>query len=282
MRVRNLLWSFLLLFLPLLPAAGPSQAGGPDPQASAGGFVERFDILDRKRWYISSGWSNGPHQNCTWSQANVMVSNSAQLQLTDRRSSDRPFTCAELQSREFYSYGTYEVRMRPAANPGTVSAFFSYTGPPPSGQGREHNEIDFEFLGKTRNGVFLNYFVGGRGHEQTIKFDFDATASPNDYAFEWTPQSIRWFANGSLIREVKNTPDTPLPTQPQKIILSIWNGTGPDQEAWLGRFEYPGQPIVAAYELVAFTPMGSPCQFPTSIVCRQDGSKGESSNGESR
>jgi len=158
--------------------------------------------------------------------------------------------------------------MRSAAAPGTVSAFFTFTGSPHGAQ-RPHDEIDFEFLGKSPNQVFLNYFASGRKHEQYVALPFDATTTSNDFAFEWTPEGIRWFANGHLIREVKASAGADLPVTPQKIYVSIWNGTGWDQEAWLGRFAYPGRPLVAAFERVAFTEAGTPCQFPESVVCRR-------------
>jgi endo-1,3-1,4-beta-glycanase ExoK len=188
--------------------------------------------------------------------------------LTDKPSADRPYTCAEIQSREIYGYGTYEVRMRAAAAPGTVSAFFTFVGSP-------HNEIDFEFLGKSPTQVFLNYFVDGRKvvdgrkHEQYVQLPFDATTTTNDFAFEWTAESIRWFANGRLIREELASKGARIPTTAQRIYLSIWNGTGWDQEAWLGRFAYPGRPLVAVFERVAFTEAGAACQFPESVVCRK-------------
>ena len=256
------------LVLALAFLAGPALAqSGPEGAKTGRSFVDKFATLDNARWYISHGWSNGPHQNCTWLDANVHVNASAMLSLTNVPSGDRQFSCAELQTREFYGYGTYEVRVRAVAAPGTVTAFFTFTGPP-HGPSHPHDEIDFEFLGKTPRGVFLNYFARGQRHEQPVKFDFDATAAANDYAFEWTPKSLRWFANGRLIREVKASAGADLPTDPQKIYLSIWNGVGWDQEAWLGRFVYPGQPLVATFEQVAFTEPGAPCQFPTSIVCR--------------
>ena len=30
-------------------------------------FIENFDSMDRSFWYVSDGWNNGSHQNCTWS-----------------------------------------------------------------------------------------------------------------------------------------------------------------------------------------------------------------------
>jgi endo-1,3-1,4-beta-glycanase ExoK len=73
----------------------------------------------------------------------------------------------------------------------------------------------------------------------------------------------------ALIREVKASAGADLPVTPQKIYVSIWNCIGSDQEAWLGRFAYPGRPLVATFERVAFTEAGAPCQFPESVVCRK-------------
>ena len=257
-----------ILVLVILPGPAMAQVSASDNQRSGASFVDRFASLDAARWYISDGWANGPHQNCTWSAANIKVQQPLELSLTDRPGANRPFTCAEIQTKQFFGYGTYEVRLRAAPGPGTVTAFFTYTGPP-HGDGRPHDEIDFEFLGKTQQGVFLNYFVLGRGHEKAGSLDFDTTAGANDYAFIWAPDSIKWFANGRLAREVTSQDGQPIPQQAQKLYLSIWNGTGADQEAWLGRFAYPGHPLVATYEYVAFTRMGETCQFPTSIVCKK-------------
>jgi endo-1,3-1,4-beta-glycanase ExoK len=234
------------------------------------GFIDRFPSLDLKRWYVSHGWANGPHQNCTWTESNLKVDNKVELSLTDTKSKDRPFTCAELQSNAFYGYGTYEVRARAAAGKGLVSAFFSYVGPP---HGKPHDEIDFEFLGKAPSEAFVSYFASGKVNSETVPLGFDATAGMHNYAFEWLPGSIRWYADGRLVREVKAAEGRPLPVTPQKIYISLWNGTGQDQEAWLDRFEYPGKPLKALFEYIAFTPMGAACQFPQSIVCKRSGGK---------
>ena len=87
----------------------------------------------------------------------------------------------------------------------------------------------------------------------------------NDYAFEWLPDVMRWFANGRLIYEVKKEGNAPFPVEPGKIHLSIWSGA-PRRTRWLGPFVYPG-PLTARFEHVAFTEVGKPCQFPASVVC---------------
>lgn len=266
----------ILLFSAFGAAAMPAASQDAEMGAS---FVEEFDRLDAGRWYTSDGWTNGPHQNCTWRAGNVRIEDGV-LQLKLQAQADpaaggapapehRPYSCAEIQTQEVFGYGTYEVRMRPAAARGLVSAFFSYIGPRPDAPA-PHDEIDFEFLGKDRRAVQLNYFAEGQGgHEFMAPLAFDSSETMADYAFEWLPDSIRWFVNGALVHELKPEEGKPFPRTPSKIMLSIWGGEG--LEGWLGAFEYPGAPLIARYERVAFTRAGEKCQFAASIVCQRQG-----------
>jgi endo-1,3-1,4-beta-glycanase ExoK len=233
-------------------------------------FFDDFSKLSRDRWYISHGWTNGPHHGCAWSATNVrLIGRGLTLILNNRPAAGRPYSCGELQSRAFYGYGTYEVRMRSVAAPGIVSSFFTYTGPP-QGPGIPHDEIDFEFLGRNPGSVQLNYYAAGKGgHERNIELGFDPSATASDYAFQWMPDAVRWFVNRKLVHEVKRGTAEPFPSHPSKIILSIWTGAGPYQEAWMGRLQY-GSPLVATYEHVAFTALGEPCRFPASVLCGDD------------
>ncbi|SFT22318.1 glycoside hydrolase family 16 protein [Methylobacterium sp. yr668] len=259
-------------------AAPPAAAQAASPaspaaaQAAQGGasFVELFSTLNERRWYVSDGWVNGDWQGCTWSKhrARIATPGELSLSLTDITYKERPFSCAEIQTRERYGYGTYEVRMRAGTGSGMVSAFFTYNGPE-NGDRRTNDEIDFEWLGKDTSKVQLNYFVGGVGeHVSLDALGFDAATTTADYAFEWLPDRLRWYVNGRLLREVVGTPDRPLPSHPSKIMLSVWSGQGPDFASWLGPTEYSGQPVTALFERVAFTRMGDPCGFKESIVCR--------------
>ena len=63
LRRLGLIGALLLSALGSLPAA-PAYA--QDIQ-SAPSFVDDFKSFDRSRWYVSDGWNNGSHQNCTWS-----------------------------------------------------------------------------------------------------------------------------------------------------------------------------------------------------------------------
>ncbi len=254
----------------------PVPAAAEDETQDADSFFEGFDSFDPARWYVSNGWANGPQQNCIWSDKNFRVSNGA-LELILRKqdagdpppeksSEARDYSCAELQTRQTYGYGTYEMRASAAAAPGLVSAFFTYIGADADAPNR-HDEIDFEFLGKSSHAVQLNYFGEGQGgHELLAPLGFDASQSMASYAFEWRPDSIRWYIDGKLVREAKAEAGKPFPKTPSKIFVSLWSSD--NSENWLGKFADPGKPLVARFDWLAFTKAGESCRFPESILCQ--------------
>ncbi len=237
----------------------------PIAAAQQDSFVETFKSIDESRWYVSDGWENGSHQGCTWSRKNVSVENGAlELRLTPAAGGDRPHACAELQSEEFFGHGVYEVRMSAPSASGTVSAFFTYTGPV---HDNPWDEVDVEILGKDTRRAQLNYYTDGEGgNEELIDLGFDSAEAMNDYAFSWEPGALRWYVNGELVHEVQGRPET-LPATPSKIFLSLWNGQGETMRGWLGPFEPAEGAMRMRVERVAYTAPGDACQFPESIVC---------------
>lgn len=99
-------------------------------EGNGASFMESFDQMDRSFWYVSDGWNNGAHQNCTWSKKLATVEN-GQLTLgfEEAKAGDRNFACGEIQTKGRYRYGTFEARMKAATGPGLNSAFFTYIGP---------------------------------------------------------------------------------------------------------------------------------------------------------
>ena len=237
------------------------------PAAMAGGssFVEEFDFLDTARWYVSDGWNNGDWHGCTWSRNNVVVSGGVLRLILDTQAlGDRAYSCGEIQTRSFYGYGTYEVRMRTLAESGTVSAFFTYTGPV---HNNPWDEIDIEVLGKSPSSFQANYYVNGKGDkEKIVSLGFDSSASMNDYAFVWAPDSLRWYVDGRLVHEATSA-SGPLPATESKLYMSLWNGRGANMESWLGKFMPSSFAMRMEIDRVAYTAPGTSCQFPESIVC---------------
>jgi endo-1,3-1,4-beta-glycanase ExoK len=190
------------------------------------------------------------------------------LLLNNRRGGGKDFSCGEVQTREAYGYGTYEVRMRPAAGNGIVSAFLSYTGP---AQGAAQERwISIQFPGRELKTLHLNFSAGkGPALRHNVNLKFDPSEAMHDYAFQWTPKSLRWFVNGELVHTMDIGSAPKDASRPGKIIVSLHNNIGEAQSAWLGRFEYEGQALQTTYEYIAFTELGAPCAFPTSVVCKQ-------------
>ena len=226
-------------------------------------FVEEFDELASSRWYVSDGWSNGDHQNCTWSKDQVSAEDGVlRLGFAAQTYNDRDYVCGEVQTHARFGYGTYEVRMKAVEGSGLNSSFFTYIGPV---HNQPHDEIDFEVLGKDPSKVQVNQYVDGEnvGAEKLVEVPGGAANDFNDYAFVWEEGRIAWYLNGELVHE--ETDPEKLPSHASKIYLSLW---GSDTlVSWMGQFEAPGEPVAAEYQRVAFTAAGDECQFLESIVC---------------
>ncbi|MFC5445944.1 glycoside hydrolase family 16 protein [Rhizobium halophytocola] len=232
--------------------------------ATGKSFVDNFDTLDKSFWYISDGWNNGDHQNCTWSKGEVhQADGSLELGFEKKKLGARDYACGEIQTKARFGYGTYEIRMQAATGSGLNSAFFSYIG---ETDNKPHDEIDFEVLGKNTDEVQLNQYVSGTGgNEKLVAVAGGADKSYHDYAFIWAADRIRYFIDGKLVHEVTDT--SKIPSNAQKIFMSLW---GTDTlSSWMGPFAYEA-PISMKIDRVAFTAPGEDCQFPDSVLCTLD------------
>ncbi|WP_302848111.1 glycoside hydrolase family 16 protein [Paenibacillus sp. NFR01] len=215
------------------------------PSASAATvFDEPLTYFNSATWQKADGYSNGGMFNCTWRAANVTFTGSGQMRLALTSSSYNKFDGAEMRSVYKYGYGKYEVNMKPAKNPGIVSSFFTYTGP---SDGTPWDEIDIEFLGKDTTKVQFNYYTNGvGGHEKIVDLGFDAANGYHTYAFDWQKGSIKWYVDGVL----KHTATSNIPSNPGKIMMNLWNGTGVD--SWLGSYN-GANPLYAYYDWLKYT-----------------------------
>ena len=215
------------------------------------GFFAAYPNIDRSAWYISHGWTNGGHHACEW-RADTIGADEGNLRLwlNDKGGRHRQYGCSEIQTKGKFGYGRYEARMRTAAGSGLNTAFFTFTGPVHGAS--YHDEIDFEFLGKEPHKVEVNYHRKGKNMGPfKVNLGFDAAADFHDYAFEWYPDKIRWYADGRLIFETPEGAD--VPDLPGKLYFSLWSGTKKAQD-WLGKFRYE-QPVYADVAWVKFTPL---------------------------
>lgn len=233
---------------------------GPDAMTTS--FFEPFDKLDERRWYVSDGWVIADWHGCTWSRQAARVSGGMlRLQLFKASNKYREYKCGEVKTKARLGYGWYEARIRTAAGSGLNTAMFTYSGPPLT---KVHDEVDFEFLGKSPTKVQLNYYIAAKGGRETLPdLGFDASKGFHIYAFEWTPDRIRWFVDGRLVRTATGA----LPQVSGQFFVSLWNG-GKGVDDWLGRADPARIPASADIDWIAYTRSGERCRFPESTSCR--------------
>ena len=234
----------------IVPIAATQAAAAP----SDGAFVDEFDALDADRWFVSDGWNNGDHQNCDWSADRVRVEGGAlRLEFGAGQTENRDYACAEVQTRDTFGPGTFEVRMRAPRASGLVGAFFTYGGPP---TGPVHDEIDVELLLKDPSRVQFNTYVDAKGgNEELVPLPVAADEAFHDYAFVWEADRVAFFVDGELRHEI--TGRGKVPSEPGKIFLSLW---GSDTlSSWTGPFAPPPSPLTLDVERVLYTPLGEPC-----------------------
>lgn len=213
-------------------------------------FYTYRGIIDKSLWYVSNGWSNGDHQSCEWREKALSENNKGlRITLSDKGGKIRPIACGELHSHENFGYGRYEARMKTAEGSGLNTAFFTFTGPPLGD--KEHDEIDFEFLGKNPRLVQASYWRNAVNYDiKVIDLGFDTSADFHDYVFEWHPDKIIWYADGKIIHETSGK--NPIPVNPGKLYFSLWSGAKSIDD-WLGPFAYT-TPKTAEIAWVKFTP----------------------------
>ncbi|RUW94035.1 family 16 glycosylhydrolase [Mesorhizobium sp. M7A.F.Ca.US.010.02.1.1] len=225
-------------------------------------FVDDFKSFDRARWYVSDGWNNGSHQNCTWSKGMVELSNNVlSLGFEKQTLKDRDYVCGEIQTKQRFGYGTYEARLKTDTGSGLNAAFFTYIGPSDK---QPWDEIDFEVLTKDTSKVQVNAYIAGKGkNEKLVDVPGGTENAFNDYAFVWQKDSLRWYVNGQLVNTIADP--AKLPSHAQKIFFSFWGSD--TMKGWMGAFADPGRKLSLQIERVAFTALGEPCQFPESLAC---------------
>lgn len=204
-------------------------------------FEDDFEAVDVSEWLVSDGFANSLPFDCYWVQSHATSGASVlSLALDNTAQGGKSYSCGEMRTFETFQYGSFTVRMKPAAGSGTVSSFFIYTGSP-------HDEIDVEFLGKDTTKIQFNYFKNGiGGHETLINLGFDASLAFHDYTISWREKSIKWYVDGILVHTVAGSAAT-LPTAPGHVYINLWNGTGVDP--YLGVFTYSG-PLSARYDSI--------------------------------
>lgn len=234
-----------LLVLNLLSVAGCHQ-GITDSSilSESSEFKEQlltdFKKGDSDTWSISDGWTNGGTFDVEWRKDNVSFDSSGMIITLNKE--DDTYYGSEQRTNNFYQYGYFGIRMQAIKAVGTVSTFFTYTGP--TDNGNPHDEIDIEILGKDPSKVQFNYFKDDKGsYEYMYDLGFDASESMHQYGFYWDSEQIIWYIDKKPVYKVTDS----IPVTSQKIFQNVWKGTW-GLNHWLGSVTDSDLPVMARYD----------------------------------
>ncbi|MGO4695601.1 family 16 glycosylhydrolase [Paenibacillus sp. 2TAB26] len=253
--LKSLLLTFIIaVMLCAMPVAAMAEEAEA-PEALGKTFIDLLDQKDSDRWYASNGWSNGGTFLSGWRDDHVIFEDGKLKLLIDDKPcaqdkaqcSDKPYASGEYSTTQRYGYGKFEVRMKAVKGDGVVTGFFTY-GADSDGKA---DEIDIEILGKNTTQFETNYFTKGVGmHSTIIPLGFDAADDFHDYAFEWAPDSIKWYVDGKLVHTETGSRGE-LPSAPGYIIANMWPAT--KTNGWANEYVYPGKTQIAEVDRIAYT-----------------------------
>lgn len=153
---------------------------------------------------------------------------------------------AEFRTIDSYTYGRFEVSLKPPAGSGVLASFFTYHEITSTA---EWNEIDIEILGRYEKDAQFTTIIPGqiwRNSHQLL--DVNPHNDFHTYAFEWTPDYVAWFFDGV---EIFRQDDENIATlnHDQKIMMNIWNSEFSD---WVGDWYDASLPYFAYYDWVSY------------------------------
>ncbi|MGX1086673.1 LamG domain-containing protein; glycoside hydrolase family 16 protein [Pseudomonas sp. AP3_22 TE3818] len=181
------------------------------------------DALDRERWYVNNGTGSDSlgRRPALFTPENASVAD-GNLNIVFRKQTlpekyiklgFKDYTSAMVHTHDRRLYGYYEVRAKPMNSAGSSAFWLAWTGLPENA-----TEIDiFEIGGKTANGTFdrlynMNAHVWATPQSAEHLANGSTWTAPwrlasafHVYGFDWQPDTLRWYVDGVLVRESKNT-----------------------------------------------------------------------------
>ena len=159
----------------------------------------------------------------------------------------KPYRGAEYRTRQAFTYGRFEVRMKSAAVSGMLASFFTYAE---ISSLSEWNEIDIENMGRYNNESQFNTITPGQvNHVQRQVLRFNPHAGFHDYFFEWTPDYVAWGIDGYEVYRQTGDHIATL-TRAQKLMMNIWQPADVD---WAGSFNRNTLPVYAYYDWIRYS-----------------------------
>ncbi len=173
---------------------------------------------------------------------------------------------AELYSAASYGYGRVEARIRFAAGDGVVGSFFLWKDGSEM-PGTFWNELDYEKIGADCR-LVTNAFYGNPAavHNQYPMLTADPCGEFHVYAYEWTPDALAWFFDGTEVR--RETGDAAAAyannaTGGMQIRFNIW----PGDSSFGGNFD---PSILPVHEYVDWIQYSSYANGAFTVAWRED------------
>jgi beta-glucanase (GH16 family) len=232
--------SCLILALAL---SGCASAGPPRESGDSWVLAWEDDFngtaLNPERWRVTiQGW-NWNEELQAFTRENVAVRDGC-LELSAKRESwrgpsgrpDKPgvtvlrqYTSGEASTRDSWTYGKFEARVKAAGTRGVVSAFWMVPL-----DGDWPPEIDIaEILGRFPFSVYFTNHYNHPWNHRKNSFKYHGTEDYSDgfhvFAAEWEPGAIRWYVDGVMrARCAGGVPDERFVMKFTLAVGSEWTG----------------------------------------------------------
>jgi len=156
----------------------------------------------------------------------------------------KSYWSGEVRTKESYSYGRIETRMRSASASGVTSTIFTYNI-----LSSTYNEIDIEIMGKDNNEVqYTTFTPDEKGVNFRQALNFNPHAAFHVHAIEWTPDYVAWYVDGYEVHRDNSDRIRTLGLS-QAIMMNFWM---PNSVEWAGKFDDRSIPLYAMYDWVKF------------------------------
>jgi beta-glucanase (GH16 family) len=235
--------------------AGKSGSGGGTGSSTGGApaispeykllWRDDFDSFNGERWQKAT---HGFEENeAVFAPENAVVEGGIlKLRVTKTPRGGKPYSAAEIYTRQTFTFGRFEGRIRFAKGSGVVSSLFTYK----DDANTEWNEIDVEYLGYIPQGIQYNLISGTGGNRKyqpkVVKTAFAPAEEFHDHAIEWAPGSIKFYIDGKLTHQ-----DTqPSISKPARLRMNVWP-TNNDVTNFAGPLDAAAIPTEGQYDWVA-------------------------------
>ncbi len=154
---------------------------------------------------------------------------------------------AEYRTKASFLYGRFEASIKTAGKEGALASLFTYND---SAKGTsDWNEIDIEILGRYKNDVQFNTITPGQANHVRHQYvNFNPAVDFHTYAFEWTPDYVAWFIDGTEVYRQTGAHIKTL-VHSQKLMMNVWNPLYPN---WAGVWNDSRLPAFSFYDWAAY------------------------------